>query len=387
MSSCAVCGDRVYGNRYKAPACLGCIVFFRRSVCREAKYKCLKGKNCVITSETRCICRYCRLQKCLLVGMSPEAIHRRDIMGPRKKKVPSVNSPSDTSSFAVDTPSTSTSIHSNYDSPAPANTWMLDQLVKLQSRQRSQHYSSACMMEDTIGCGSDIFDKIYNYIANPPFRRARKKDVNFMLRIALMNASEWALQFVPFKNLNMNMQKSILLEYGFAFLLVDQGWLTSELNENFKDLWVIQNNTYMSPDYLKGLPEVDCYDKEVPTKVKLHPIFVRDALDSVGKPMRELQIDEYETAVLKTLLLLSHKYIFGAEHDNDVNHLQERITSELMQYCKRKNPRDAAVRMGSILLLISGVRCAIRSLYNQLRVSDVFNFMEFHSLIRDVYLT
>lgn len=65
--SCAVCGDRVNGSRYGAPACLGCIVFFRRAVTKEAKYKCLKGQNCQITNGTNRNFEIFRISCCLTV--------------------------------------------------------------------------------------------------------------------------------------------------------------------------------------------------------------------------------------------------------------------------------------------------------------------------------
>ena len=35
------------------------------------KYRCGKGGNCVVTMTTRNMCKYCRYQKCLSVGMTP----------------------------------------------------------------------------------------------------------------------------------------------------------------------------------------------------------------------------------------------------------------------------------------------------------------------------
>ncbi|EGT34324.1 hypothetical protein CAEBREN_09493 [Caenorhabditis brenneri] len=86
MSSggCDVCGDRVNNSRYGAPACLGCTVFFRRSIVKHMKYFCLKNKDCVIHFSYRVACRYCRFQKCLKVGLRENAIQRRDVLGPRK---------------------------------------------------------------------------------------------------------------------------------------------------------------------------------------------------------------------------------------------------------------------------------------------------------------
>lgn len=49
LGFCAVCGDKANGSRYGAPACLGCIVFFRRAVCKQAEYRCPKAQKCEIT--------------------------------------------------------------------------------------------------------------------------------------------------------------------------------------------------------------------------------------------------------------------------------------------------------------------------------------------------
>ena len=46
--NCAVCGDRVNSTRLGSPACLGCIVFFRRSIIHSSKYRCLRDGNCLI---------------------------------------------------------------------------------------------------------------------------------------------------------------------------------------------------------------------------------------------------------------------------------------------------------------------------------------------------
>uniref|UniRef100_A0A8R1IWF8 Nuclear receptor domain-containing protein n=1 Tax=Caenorhabditis japonica TaxID=281687 RepID=A0A8R1IWF8_CAEJA len=69
---CAVCGDQVHGKRYGAPACLGCIVFFRRAVINRSQFRCWKKGSCVITFASRCVCRCCRLRKCFHVGMRAE---------------------------------------------------------------------------------------------------------------------------------------------------------------------------------------------------------------------------------------------------------------------------------------------------------------------------
>ncbi|ULT91700.1 hypothetical protein L3Y34_009382 [Caenorhabditis briggsae] len=73
-SFCAVCGDVVHSRQYGVPSCLGCVIFFRRSVINKSQYKCWKNGKCVIDYESRCSCRACRLRKCFHVGMEPRGV-------------------------------------------------------------------------------------------------------------------------------------------------------------------------------------------------------------------------------------------------------------------------------------------------------------------------
>uniref|UniRef100_A0A1A8US27 Retinoic acid receptor, alpha b n=3 Tax=Nothobranchius TaxID=28779 RepID=A0A1A8US27_NOTFU len=71
---CKVCGDKASGFHYGVHACEGCKGFFRRSIQKNMVYTCHREKNCIINKVTRNRCQYCRLQKCLEVGMSKESV-------------------------------------------------------------------------------------------------------------------------------------------------------------------------------------------------------------------------------------------------------------------------------------------------------------------------
>ncbi len=52
----------------------GCKSFFKRSVRRNLSYTCRANRNCPIDQHHRNQCQYCRLKKCLKVGMRREGI-------------------------------------------------------------------------------------------------------------------------------------------------------------------------------------------------------------------------------------------------------------------------------------------------------------------------
>lgn len=83
---CLVCGDKSSGVHYGVLACEGCKGFFRRAlqnVGDPARKKCFYNKNCEINMQTRNRCQYCRLQKCLGLGMSRSAAK----LGRRSRKM------------------------------------------------------------------------------------------------------------------------------------------------------------------------------------------------------------------------------------------------------------------------------------------------------------
>uniref|UniRef100_A0A667ZAU3 RAR related orphan receptor A n=1 Tax=Myripristis murdjan TaxID=586833 RepID=A0A667ZAU3_9TELE len=62
------------GIHYGVITCEGCKGFFRRSQQSNASYSCPRQKNCLIDRTSRNRCQHCRLQKCLAVGMSRDAV-------------------------------------------------------------------------------------------------------------------------------------------------------------------------------------------------------------------------------------------------------------------------------------------------------------------------
>jgi hypothetical protein len=71
---CVVCGDRASGRHYGVVSCEGCKGFFKRSMRKDQGYKCRMNNDCNVNKYYRNRCQYCRLQKCLAMGMRSDNI-------------------------------------------------------------------------------------------------------------------------------------------------------------------------------------------------------------------------------------------------------------------------------------------------------------------------
>uniref|UniRef100_A0A0N5C4L9 Nuclear hormone receptor HR3 n=1 Tax=Strongyloides papillosus TaxID=174720 RepID=A0A0N5C4L9_STREA len=84
---CKVCGDKSSGVHYGIITCEGCKGFFRRSQSNIVNYQCPRQKNCTVDRVNRNRCQYCRLKKCLELGMSRDAVKFGRMSKKQREKV------------------------------------------------------------------------------------------------------------------------------------------------------------------------------------------------------------------------------------------------------------------------------------------------------------
>ncbi|VDO22935.1 unnamed protein product [Haemonchus placei] len=72
VADCVVCGDKSSGKHYGQFSCEGCKSFFKRSIRRSLSYACRGSKNCPVDVNHRNQCQFCRLKKCVKMGMRRE---------------------------------------------------------------------------------------------------------------------------------------------------------------------------------------------------------------------------------------------------------------------------------------------------------------------------
>uniref|UniRef100_A0AC35GVF1 Uncharacterized protein n=1 Tax=Panagrolaimus sp. PS1159 TaxID=55785 RepID=A0AC35GVF1_9BILA len=89
---CVVCEDDSCGQHFGQYSCKACAAFFRRAVASKMTFECRFDKRCDISPRVRNICRYCRYQKCLDMGMNQNAVQAfRDSYDKRFTRSPSAS--------------------------------------------------------------------------------------------------------------------------------------------------------------------------------------------------------------------------------------------------------------------------------------------------------
>uniref|UniRef100_A0AAY5KL13 Nuclear receptor subfamily 2, group C, member 1 n=1 Tax=Esox lucius TaxID=8010 RepID=A0AAY5KL13_ESOLU len=86
---CVVCGDKASGRHYGAVSCEGCKGFFKRSIRKNLVYTCRGSGECVINKHHRNRCQYCRLQRCMILGMKQDSVQceRKPVEASREKSI------------------------------------------------------------------------------------------------------------------------------------------------------------------------------------------------------------------------------------------------------------------------------------------------------------
>uniref|UniRef100_A0A0N5AIN6 Nuclear receptor domain-containing protein n=1 Tax=Syphacia muris TaxID=451379 RepID=A0A0N5AIN6_9BILA len=403
----SVCNDEASGRHYGVIACFGCKGFFRRTVRARKKYICRYEKRCRIDKAGRNVCRSCRFQKCLEVGMEPDAIRPdRDKTGRQKnprrlnatdtecfKKMSSsliavgelqcmTASFEKNDDFSDDAQLSNTS--SRADSapidlrPTPAvvasgsrEEMVLETLLKvericeqLQDLEPSASEITASpnvidlllatIKPSTITARSEVSSMQFNGVNGP----AACRELMASCRRFLVLLYDYTNTLKPIADLNAVEKVSIIRNClpQFIILMIVYNTLQHAAITNDQLLY-LPNGYYLNAETpLTILQATSCNKQMLMIQRKISEI-TNNIISQILVPMKRLCISEYEIVALKAILAADPNIQqLNADSVKLINAARESVQNTLFAYLNsRFQPAEAATRFGNLLLLLTSI--------------------------------
>lgn len=338
---CVVCHDKSSGKHYGQYTCEGCKSFFKRSVRRNLTYTCRGNRNCPMDQHHRNQCQYCRLKKCLKMGMRREAVQRG--------RVPPTQHP-----FAGQMAFT------NGD-PLTGHTYLssfISMLLRAEPYPTSRY--GQCMQPNNIMGIENICE---------------------LAARLLFSAVEWARNIPFFPDLQITDQVALL-------------------RLSWSELFVLNAAQCSMPLHVAPLLAAAGLHASpmAADRVVAFMDHIRIFQEQVEK-LKILHVDSAEYSCLKAIVLfssdrkpepaqrLSNAYNACAVTDtNHIESIQEKSQCALEEYCRSQYPNQPT-RFGKLLLRLPSLRTVSASVIEQLFFVRLVGKTPIETLIRDMLLS
>ncbi|KRZ03222.1 Nuclear receptor subfamily 2 group F member 1-A [Trichinella zimbabwensis] len=365
---CVVCHDKSSGKHYGQFTCEGCKSFFKRSVRRNLTYTCRGNKNCSIDVHHRNQCQYCRLKKCVKMGM--------------RKEVKNHNAHSAVSKFKVQCSIFSYHCHENLRLSSAFASAETVQRGRIATNLNPYVNAVAFVSGDSIAGNHAYLSNFVTLLlrAEPyPISRfgagvlqsaGNIVGIDNLCELAarlLFSAVEWARN-IPF----------------FPELLVtDQVAL---LRMAWSELFVLNAAQAGMPLHVAPLLAAAGLQTSLMAaeRVVLFMDHIRIFQDQIEK-LKMLQVDSAEYSCIKAIVLFTTDAC-GLSEVGRINLLQEKAQCALEEYCKAQYPTQLN-RFGKLLLRLPSLRSISSSVIEQLFFVRLVGKTPIETLIRDMLLS
>lgn len=410
QKECTICAAPSNGYHFNAASCSACAAFFRRTVTLNRNFACNHQKNCRVNYAMRVICRACRYQKCLNMGMERAAVQpRRDCNAGRRKimyhnhnnnniKAPS---PVDHHQFQPPTPpiplfhsvitcakeeqiyeESSPEVHyaQSYSSSISEEMIALSPKVSICSSEMSLHFEAEQVLEDLLReerlfnerrkllyCSNSCISQLLtNENSNDiPYSHSDLRPLTFAgiqkhIRPQILVIYEWLRGWRHFELLNNKDRLIFLRRCVLYHTILDPSYLSYRLG--LPEKFVMFNGMYVGAqpgDKTGWEDEKDCISSDL--KIKLYRPLMERLVNEVCVSMNAISLSFVEFVLLKALV--SFKSSISACCDVSeklkkfMNGYMDTILRALnVHYQTLGMGRDLiAERIGNVILMMSSI--------------------------------
>ncbi|XP_074837367.1 nuclear receptor subfamily 2 group F member 5-like [Carettochelys insculpta] len=323
---CMVCGDKSSGKHYGQFTCEGCKSFFKRSVRRNLSYTCRSNRECPIDQHHRNQCQYCRLKKCLKVGMRREAVQRGRM----------AHTQTSPGQYLL-----------NNGDPYNGHSYLMGFISLLLRAEPypTSRYGAQCLQSNIMG------------IENICELAAR----------LLFSAIEWAKNIPFFPDFQLSDQVSLLRMTWSELFVLNAAQCSMPLHVAPLLAAAGLHASPMSADRVVAFMD-----------------HIRVFQEQVEK-LKALHVDSAEYACLKALALFTPDAV-GLSDLGHVESIQEKSQCALEEYVRNQHPNQPS-RFGRLLLRMPSLRIVSAPVIEQLFFVRLVGKTPIETLIRDMLLS
>uniref|UniRef100_A0A4W4DYA9 Uncharacterized protein n=1 Tax=Electrophorus electricus TaxID=8005 RepID=A0A4W4DYA9_ELEEL len=324
---CVVCGDKSSGKHYGQFTCEGCKSFFKRSVRRNLTYTCRANRACPVDQHHRNQCQYCRLKKCLKVGMRREAVQRG-------RMAPTQANPG----------------HYGLTNVDPLNSHcFLSGFISLLLRAEpypASRYGNQCMQASNVMGIENICE---------------------LAARLLFSAVEWARNIPFFPDLQITDQVSLLRLTWSELFVLNAAQCSMPL--------------HVAPLLAAAGLHVSPMSADRVVAFMDHIRFFQEQVEK----LKALNVDSAEFSCAKAIVLFTSDAC-GLSDVPHIEGLQEKSQSALEEYVRSQYPNQPT-RFGKLLLRLPALRMVSSSVIEQLFFVRLVGKTPIETLIRDMLLS
>ncbi|XP_032671741.1 COUP transcription factor 2 isoform X2 [Odontomachus brunneus] len=333
---CVVCGDKSSGKHYGQFTCEGCKSFFKRSVRRNLTYSCRGSRNCPIDQHHRNQCQFCRLKKCLKMGMRREAVQRGRVP-PSQPQLPGLPG-----QFAL----------TNGDAVACAN---------LNGHSYLQSYISLLLRAEPYPTTR------YGQCVQPSSNIMGIDNMCELAARLLFSAVEWARNIPFFPDLQVTDQVALLRLVWSELFVLNASQCSMPLHVAPLIAAAGLHATPMAADRVVAFMD-----------------HIRIFQEQVEK-LKALHVDTAEYSCLKAIVLFTTDAC-GLSDVAHIESVQEKSQCALEEYCRSQYPNQPT-RFGKLLLRLPSLRTVSSQVIEQLFFVRLVGKTPIETLIRDMLLS
>ncbi|CAI5453457.1 unnamed protein product [Caenorhabditis angaria] len=323
---CKVCSSSADSFNFGALTCRACSAFFRRCVLQNYEPINSCDEKCEISAKSRRLCKNCRFEKCLSIGMKQYKVVMK--ITPKSLR---------------------------------QNSFL--HLIDIEKFDKKLEIAKTMNFEQTGNKKNDLI----NYpVFNDVF--ARYSEI-VMENIEIAYPQSGGIE---------KSQRNILLNNFVApFIFIEGAFISENLS-----LWVFPNGECLDSNRSECFYMMHENDETGAISNKLFKPYWVKMHEKLRIPLEDAKLNKAELFYLFSLIFWDDKLDGQSEKVSELCRIQrQKLFTELIEYEKQWCSTDTSLRIGKILLLLPAVQSAIQIMSESSKIHVLYDVHDHHSSV------